>query len=386
MCAGALLSLALLCMALSCKSSSEVSSSGGSSPGHFSRRGDNAAGQLVPVVAVPAVSGDINIYLTGIGSVVPLRTVTVKTLVDGQLQQVLFKEGQRVESGSLLAIIDPRPFEAQVMQAEGQLGRDTSLLANARIDLKRYQALSAQDAIPEQQLATQEALVEQYEGTVKLDQGMLDNARLQLTYSRITATVTGVAGLRLVDPGNIVHATDASGIVILTQEQPITVVFTISEDNLPQLLAQMRKGGNPTVEVLDRSDNKKLAEGHVLAVNNRIDSMTGTIQIKAIFPNEHYELAPGQFVNAHLLLDVKRDVTVIPQAALQRGPQGMFVYVVKPDRTVAVQPVTTGPSEGDRVAALEGVSPGDTVVVEGADRLHEGVHVEIRGSRSREGT
>jgi multidrug efflux system membrane fusion protein len=307
-------------------------------------------------------------------------------MVDGQLQQVLFKEGQRVEKGALLAIIDPRPFEAQIMQAEGAFVRDTALLANARIDLKRYETLSKEDAIPEQQLATQQTLVVQYEGTVKLDQGNLDNARLQLNYSRITSPVTGIAGLRLVDPGNIVHATDANGIVILTQEQPITVVFTVSEDDLPRLLARIRKGGNPTVEALDRSDNKKIAEGRVLAVNNRIDSTTGTMQIKAIFPNEHYELAPGQFVNAHLLLDVKSDVTVIPQAALQRGPQGTFVYVVKPDRTVAVQPVTSGPSEGDRVAVLKGISPGDSVVVEGADRLHEGAHVEIRESRSKEGT
>jgi multidrug efflux system membrane fusion protein len=381
---GALLALVLLCLTLSCKSSTGDSSSGASTGGSSSHRG-GGAGQSVPVVAVPAVSGDINIYLTGIGSVVPLQTVTVKTQVDGQLQQVLFKEGQRVARGQLLAIIDPRPFEAQIMQAEGQLGRDSSLLANARIDLNRYEVLSKEDAIPEQQLATQRATVLQYEGTVKLDQGNLDNARLQLTWSRIVSPLTGVAGLRLVDPGNIVHATDPGGIVVLTQEQPITAVFTISEDDLPRLLGRMRKGDAPVVEALDRSDNKKLAEGKVLAVNNRIDSMTGTMQIKAIFPNEHHELAPGQFVNAHLLLDVKSNVTVIPQAALQRGPQGMFVYVVKPDRTVAVQPVKPGPSEGDRVQALDGVAPGDTVVVEGADRLHEGAHVEIRAARGGQG-
>jgi multidrug efflux system membrane fusion protein len=332
----------------------------------------------IPVMAAAARTRDVGVYLYGLGSVTPLNTVTLRTRVDGELISVRFQEGQIVSRGELLAEIDPRPFEAQLTQFEGQLERDQALLDNARLDLKRFQVLVTTDAVPRQQLDTQVSLVRQLEGTVKNDQGQIEATKVQLAYCHITSPISGRVGLRLVDPGNIVHAADAGGLVIITQLQPITVIFTIAEDSIPTVLEQLRRGVRMPVEAFDREQKRKLAEGALLTIDNQVDAATGTVRLRAQFPNADNRLFPSQFVNARLLLETRRGATVVPTAAVQSSPRGSFVYVVRPDQTVAVRPVSVGVTDGDDVSIERGLQAGEPVVVDGAERLRDGAAIERR--------
>jgi multidrug efflux system membrane fusion protein len=349
--------------------------------GRGGKGGKGGDGGPIPVVAGAAQVGDIPIYLSGLGTVVPQRTVTVRSRVDGELLRVNFTEGQYVKEGELLAQVDPRPFQVQLDQAEGQLTRDQALLANARIDLERYRTLFKQDSIASQQVDTQAALVLQYEGTVRTDKAMVDNARLQLTYARITAPISGRLGLRQTDPGNIVHAADANGVVVITEVQPITVVFTLPQDNLPAVLQRMKGSAKLAVEAWDRGFRAKLASGELLTVDNVIDITTGTVKLKAKFANTDLALFANQFVNARMLLDTRKGVITIPSAALQRGSQGSFVYVVKEDNTVSVRPVKLGPADAERVTVESGLAEGERVVTDGMDRLREGARVQVGARR-----
>ncbi len=336
-----------------------------------------ASARPLPVVAAPAKKGPIDVALTALGTVTPQNMVTVHTRVDGQLIRVAFREGQFVKAGDLLAEIDPRPFEVQLTQAQGQMAKDQALLTNAQLDLERYKTLLSQDSISKQQVDTQEALVRQYEGTVKTDQGQIDSAKLQLTYTRVTAPIGGRVGLRQVDPGNIVHAADSNGLIVITQLQPITVLFPIPEDNLPRVMKRMQSGENVPVEAFDRAQKVKLGTGKLVTVDNQIDTTTGTVKLRAEFPNTDSALFPNQFVNIRMVIETIPDATLVPSAAIQRGAPGTFVYVVKSDNTVSVVPVKLGPAQGEVTAIDSGIAAGDTVVVDGADKLREGAAVEL---------
>ena len=346
---------------------------GGPGGGRFG----NDPNRVQPVAAVAAKLGAINIVQTGLGTVAALKVATVKARVDGLLQSVDFQEGTVVKAGQVLAEIDPQPLRVALSQVEGQLARDQAQLANARIDLERYRTLLAQDSIAKQQLDAQDALVKQFEGTVKVDQAQVDNARLQLGYTRITAPISGRLGLRQMDAGNIIRASDANGLVVITQVDPITVVFTIPQDNLPRVLKQLKAGAKLGVDAWDRDQKNKLAAGFLLSSDNQIDTTTGTIKMKAQFPNPDGLLFPNQFVNVRMVVDSKKDATIIPMAAIQRGARGTIVYVVKEDKTISMRPVTLGPVENDNVAIDGSVTPGELVVVDGIDRLREGAKVEV---------
>jgi multidrug efflux system membrane fusion protein len=335
-------------------------------------KGGKGAGGAVPVAVAKAHRGNIPVYLDGLGSVTAFYTVSVRTRVDGQLMNVAVNEGDMVKEGQVIAQVDPRPFMVMLEVAEGQMARDQALLANARLDLQRYQTLLAQDAIPKQQLDTQGALVSQYEGNIKTDQANIDNANLQLTYAKVTAPITGRIGLRQVDPGNIVHASDANGLVIITQLTPISVLFTIPEDNLPQVLKKLRAGANPPVDAYNRDKTEKLDSGRLLTVDNTIDAATGTSKLKAIFDNSRNALFPNQFVNVRLLVDTQTNQVIIPEVAVQQGSAGPFVYIVGDDSKVKVQPVQVGVIEGFDAQILSGVKEGDTVVTDGTDKLQSG--------------
>jgi multidrug efflux system membrane fusion protein len=327
------------------------------------------------VVVSAAQSGDINIILKGLGTVTPLATITMRTQISGYLSEVKFTEGQWVNKGDVLAVIDPRPYEAALEQAQGQLLQAQAQFREAQIDLDRYVTLSAQDSISKQQVDAERALVAQYEGLTKTYQGSVDNAQLNLAYCHVTAPVSGRVGLRLVDQGNYVTPGDANGLVILTQVKPITVIFTLPEDNIPAVLKQQRSGAEIPVDAWNRDSTVKLATGRLSTVDNTVDTTTGTFKLRATFRNDDEALFPNQFVNVSMLLDVERGVTVIPTSAIERGQQGSFVYVVGDDNKVAARDVKLGSTEGERVAVASGIHVGEKVVVDGADRLKDGMEV-----------
>jgi multidrug efflux system membrane fusion protein len=335
-----------------------------------------AARRAVTVVATAARTGDIPVELTALGTVTAFQTVTVKSRLDGQLTRVLFHEGQFVHVGDLLAEIDPRPYEVQLSQAQGQMARDQAQLKDAQVNLERNKALFAAQVIAKQQLDTQASLVGQYQGAIAADQAQIDNAKLQLTYSKIIAPIGGRIGLRQVDQGNIVHANDATGIAVITQLQPISVLFSIPEDNLPEVLKKLRSNAHLPVEAYDRNGDDKLATGTLLTVDNQIDQATGTSRLKAVFDNKDSALFPNQFVNVKLRLDTKHGVVIVPAAAVQRGPQGTFVYLVESGKA-KVQPVSTGVTQGTDVEITEGLSAGQQVVTDGGDKLADGIRVDV---------
>jgi membrane fusion protein, multidrug efflux system len=341
-------------------------------------KGGKKGDRNVPVVAIGARKGNIPVYLTGLGSVSAFNTVTVKSRVDGELMKVYFKEGQLVHQGDLLAEIDPRPFQVQLLQAQGQLAKDQAQRKDANVNLDRYRQLWEEKVIPKQQYDTQASMVGQFDGALAADEATIESAKLQIQYTRIIAPLTGVIGLRLVDQGNIVHASDATGLVVITQLQPIAVLFTIPQDNLPPILKSLRSGQHLPVFAYDRDFKTRLASGSLQTVDNTIDQSTGTSKLKAVFDNNDSALFPNQFVNVKMLVDTRKDAIIVPAAAIQRGPQGTFTYVVGEGKKAEVRPITVGATEGNDVQVEKGVDLSELVVIDGADKLQEGSRMDVR--------
>jgi membrane fusion protein, multidrug efflux system len=333
---------------------------------------------VMPVVVAPAVTGDVDITLNALGTVTSLATVTIKSQISGYLMNVAYQEGQVVKKGDLLAEIDDRPYKLALQNAEGALARDQAMLQSAELDLKRYQDLAKTNAIPRQQLDQQVALVAQDQANILSDKAQIETQKLNIVYCHIVAPVSGRVGLRLVDPGNYVTPGDATGLVVITQFQPISVVFPVAEDNLPQISKRLKEATTLPVTTFDRSGTNKLAAGDLNTIDNQIDTTTGTFKLRAQFANSDEALFPNQFVNARILVDTLKGATVVPTAAVQRGAPGTYVYVLSDDQTVTVRPVKLGPSSGDRVAIESGLSPGDRVVIDGADKLRNGAKVAPR--------
>jgi len=332
-----------------------------------------------PVGVAKVTTGDMRVVLTGLGTVTPLATITVQTQISGQLMSVGFKEGQIVQKGDFLAQIDPRPYQVSLAQAEGTLAHDEGLLGQAKSDLARFVLLNRQDSISKQQVADQQFLVQQDQGTVAYDRATVDSAKLNLTYCHIISPVTGRVGLRLVDPGNYVQTSSATGLVVVTQLQPISVIFVLPEDDIPEIEQQMQAGATLQVSAYDRSNTKLIAQGTLTTVDNTVDTTTGTVKLRASFPNTDFALFPNQFVNARLVLRTIDQAVEVPTAAVQHGAPGTFVYVLKPDGTVGVQVIQTGVTDGDNMQVTSGLQAGDTVVVDGTDRLREGAKVKVAG-------
>ena len=336
----------------------------------------------VPISTTTATKGSIGVYINALGTVTPVYTATITSRVDGQINSVNYREGQMVHKGDLLVVVDPRPFQAALTQAEGTLAHDQALLAEARIDFNRYQEAFNRNAIAKQQLDDQEQTVKQFEGSVKNDEGSVAAATTNVDYTTIRAPIDGRVGLRLIDPGNIVTAGSTTPLVVITQLQPITVIFSIAEDYLPQIQKQMKAGHKMAVDAFDRDQITKLASGSLLTLDNQIDTSTGTVKLKAIFENGDLSLFPNQFVNARLLVDTQQDATLISASAIQRNAQAAFVYVIKPDQTASMQNVTVGTTDGS-ISAVTGIKPGDVVALTGFDKLQDGAKVTVRnGSKN----
>jgi multidrug efflux system membrane fusion protein len=344
------------------------------------RPGQGMPVQAVPVVVATAQRGDLPVYFNGLGTVTAFNTVTVRSRVDGQIVKINFTEGQTVHQGDALVEIDPRPYQVQLEQTEGQLAKDQAQLRDVQVDYERFQLLFKEGVIPKQQVDTQQALVGQNLGAIKADQGAIDNAKLQIVYSHITAPITGRVGLRLVDMGNIVHAADTTGLLVITQLQPIAVIFALPQDQLSQVLSKLHGSQPLQVDAYDRDDVTRIATGKLLTIDNQIDTTTGTYKLKSEFSNDKNLLFPNQFVNVHLLVDTKHNVTIVPSTAIQRGPQGTYVYLAQRDNTVKIQPVTVALASGSSVGVSTGLQAGDNVVVDGQDKLQDGSKIEARTS------